>query len=302
MTEAIGLAGSAETPCVIVDCQRPGPSTGMPTKHAQEDLWQMAHGGHGEFVRVVLSPVDVSDAFHATSEAFRLAERFRCPAFVALDQQASLFKQAVPPFDLAAEAARHEVRGPNPAKPGSNAWTPDYNAYGDSGAEPHRVALPGEAGGRYYSNSTEHSPNGFTTEDPATRVKMVQRRLDRMQAIVAEAKDPLVVEGASAHDADVILVAWGSTVEACREASHRLLRRGVKARVVGVRLLWPFPREAFEAAVGQRAPLYVVEANAFAQLARLIRSELALHARMKSVLQFDGRTIASDAILAAVQP
>ncbi|HUR63662.1 MAG TPA: 2-oxoacid:acceptor oxidoreductase subunit alpha [Candidatus Thermoplasmatota archaeon] len=301
MTEAIGLAGSAETPCVIVDCQRPGPSTGMPTKHAQEDLWQMVHGGHGEFVRVVLSPVDVADAFHATSEAFRLAERFRCPAFVALDQQASLFKQAVLPFDMAAEAARHEPRGPNPAKPGSNAWAPDYNAYGDSGAEPHRVALPGEAGGRYYSNSTEHSPNGFTTEDPATRVRMVQRRLDRMQAIVAEANTPLVVEGASANDADVLLVAWGSTVEACREASHRLLRKGKKARVVGVRLLWPFPREAFQAAVGERAPIYVVEANAFAQLARLIRSELPLHGRMTSVLQFDGRTIASDAVLAAVQ-
>jgi 2-oxoglutarate ferredoxin oxidoreductase subunit alpha len=302
MTEAIGLAGSAETPCVIVDCQRPGPSTGMPTKHGQEDLWQMVHGGHGEFVRVVLSPVDVADAFHATSEAFRLAERFRCPAFVALDQQASLFKQAVPPFDLAGEAARHEPRGPNPAKVGSNAWAPDYNAYGDSGAQPHRVALPGEPGGRYYSNSTEHSPNGFTTEDPGTRVRMVQRRLERMQAIVAEARDPLVVEGASANDADLVLVSWGSTVEACREASHRLMRRGVRARVVGVRLLWPFPREAFQQAVGERAPLYVVEANAFAQLARLVRSELPLHARMRSILQYDGRTMASDAILAAVKP
>ncbi|HUR62012.1 MAG TPA: 2-oxoacid:acceptor oxidoreductase subunit alpha [Candidatus Thermoplasmatota archaeon] len=300
MTEAIGLAGSAETPCVIVDCQRPGPSTGMPTKHGQEDLWQMVHGGHGEFVRVVLSPVDVADAFHATSEAFRLAERFRCPAFVALDQQASLFKQTVAPFDVAAEAARHAARGPNPAPAGSHAWEPSYSAYGDTGAQPHRVALPGEPGGRYYSNSTEHSPNGFTTEDPATRVKMVDRRLARLQAIVADTRDPLLVEGAGANDADLVLVSWGSTVEACREASHRLLRRGVKARVVGVRLLWPFPREAFQQAVGEKAPIHVVEANAFAQLARLIRSELPLHGRMRSLLQYDGRTIASDAILAAV--
>jgi 2-oxoglutarate ferredoxin oxidoreductase subunit alpha len=77
MTEAIGLAGSAETPCVIVDCQRPGPSTGMPTKHGQEDLWHMIHGGHGEFPRIVIAPTDVADAFHATSEAFLLAQRFR---------------------------------------------------------------------------------------------------------------------------------------------------------------------------------------------------------------------------------
>jgi 2-oxoglutarate ferredoxin oxidoreductase subunit alpha len=259
------------------------------------------HGGHGEFVRVVLSPVDVADAFHVTSEAFRLAERFRCPAFVALDQQASLFKQAVPPFDLAGEARRHLPRTANLAPAGSNAWEASYSAYGDTGADPVRVALPGESGGRYYSNSTEHAPNGFTTEDPKTRVKMVERRLERMRAIVAETKDPLVVEGAAANDADVILVSWGSTVDACREASNRLLRKGVRARVVGVRLLWPFPREAFQQAVAGAAPIHVVEANAFAQLARLIRSELPLHARMRSVLQYDGRTIASDAILAAVQ-
>jgi len=253
-------------------------------------------------VRVVLSPVDVADAFRATSEAFRLAERFRCPAFVALDQQASLFKQSVQPFDLAAEAARHAPRGPNPAKVGSSAWEPSYNAYGDAGDDPHRVSLPGEPGGRYYSNSTEHSPNGFTTEDPGTRVRMVQRRLDRMKAIVTETKDPLVVEGAPLAGCDVVLVSWGSTVEACREAANRLLRKGIKARVVGVRLLWPFPAEAFRQAVGEKAPIKVVEANAFAQLARLIRSELPLHGRMASVLQFDGRTIASDAILAAVHP
>ncbi|HEX2065901.1 MAG TPA: transketolase C-terminal domain-containing protein, partial [Candidatus Thermoplasmatota archaeon] len=186
--------------------------------------------------------------------------------------------------------------------PGSNAWEPSYNAYGDPGGQPHRVALPGEAGGRHYSNSTEHSPNGFTTEDPATRTRMVERRLERMRAIAAEAADPLVAEGAGADEADVVLVSWGSTVEACREAGQRLLHRGVKARVVGVRLLWPFPREAFAQAVGGRAPLLIVEANAFAQLARLIRSELPLHARMRSVLQYDGRTIASDAILAAVAP
>ena len=77
-------AGSTETPIVVVDCQRPGPSTGMPTKHAQEDLWHLVHGGHGEHVRVVLAPTDVADCFHTTSEAFRIAERFRCPAFVAI--------------------------------------------------------------------------------------------------------------------------------------------------------------------------------------------------------------------------
>jgi 2-oxoglutarate ferredoxin oxidoreductase subunit alpha len=299
MTEAIGLAGSCETPCVIVDCQRPGPSTGMPTKHAQEDLWHMIHGGHGEFVRIVLSPTDVADAFSCTSEAFRLSEMFRCPAFVALDQQASLFKQAVAPFDVAAEARRHPKRAANAAAPGSNAWDGTYEPYGDDGAQPHRVPLPGEAGGRFYSNSTEHAPSGFTNEDPRLRVAMVDRRLERMRAIVAAAHRPVVVEGPA--DAQIVFVSWGSTVEACREAADRLREAGRRARVVGIRLLWPFPTKAVEQAVAGQASLHVVEANALGQLARLVRSELPVHDRVRSIRQYDGRPITSTTILSHVE-
>lgn len=297
MTEALGFAGSAETPIVVVDCQRPGPSTGMPTKHGQEDLWHLVHGGHGEHVRVVLAPTNVADAFHATSEAFRLAEEFRCPAFVAMDQQQSLFKQTVAPFNLGAEAARHAPRQPNPIPAGANAWDRSYNAYyGDGSEHPVRVALPGEPGGRHYANSTEHAPSGFTNEDPKVRSDMVERRLRRMQAIVAACRDPIVVDGPK--DAKVALVSWGSTVDACREAADRLAVQGIAAKVVAVRLLWPFPREAFAAATGQ-LPILVAEANALGQLARLIKSELPVHDRLRTVLQYDGRTMTSEAIVAA---
>jgi 2-oxoglutarate/2-oxoacid ferredoxin oxidoreductase subunit alpha len=304
MTEAIGLAGSAETPVVVLDCQRPGPSTGMPTKHGQEDLWHMVHGGHGEFVRAVIAPTDVADCFRATSEAFRVAEDFRCPVFVAMDQQLSLFKQTVAPFDLEAEAGRHAPRAANTLPKGSNAWDRTYNPYyGDGSESPIRVALPGEPGGRHYANSTEHAASGFTNEDPKLRTAMVDRRLRRLDAIGRAVEDPLVVEGAALGKAQLVLVSWGSTVEACREAAERLAATGVPARVVAVRLLWPFPREAFAAAVGAdaRLPGYVAEANALAQLARLIKSELPLHDRMRSILQYDGRTMTSDTVLDAVR-
>jgi 2-oxoglutarate ferredoxin oxidoreductase subunit alpha len=301
MTEALGFAGSAEVPIVVVDCQRPGPSTGMPTKHAQEDLWHLVHGGHGEHVRIVLSPTDVGDAFHATVEAFRLAERFRAPTFVALDQQASLFRATVPPFDLPAAAKVQGVRGPNTLAPSANAWDHSYNAYfGDGSEHPVRVALPGEPGGRHYANSTEHSPNGFTNEDPKVRADMVARRLRRMAAIPLEAKDAVVVEGALATQVDVVLLSWGSSVEACREAAGRLAARGRKARVVAIRLLWPFPREAVAAALGETAPILCVEANGFGQLARLVKSELPVHARLRSLSVSDGRPIPSDTILEAL--
>lgn len=300
MTEALGLAGSAETPIVVIDCQRPGPSTGMPTKHGQEDLWHLIHGGHGEHVRVVLAPTDVADSFTITSEAFRLAEMFRCPAFVAMDQQLSLFKQTIAPLDCEKEARRHVPRVANTIPATSNAWDHTYSAYyGDGSEHPVRVALPGEPGGRHYCNSTEHAPNGFTNEDPKVRRDMVDRRLRRMQTIVQQTDRPVVVEGAALKDAEAVLVSWGSSVEACREAADRMNEAGRKVRVVALRLLWPFPREAVAAAIGEK-PLLVVEANAFAQLARLIKSEIPVHSRLRSVLQYDGRTMSSEPILTAL--
>lgn len=311
MTETIGLAGSTETPVVVLDCQRPGPSTGMPTKHGQEDLWHLIHGGHGEFVRAVLAPTDVADCFEATSEAFWLSERFRCPAFVALDQQMCLFKQTVAPFDLDGEAQRHGVRDPPPA-PGpvgedglpGDAWSGAYRPYGDAGDRPARISLPGEQAPLYYSNSTEHAPTGFTTEDPAARVAMVRRRLDRMAAIARDARRPVVVEGAggaaSPDDPDVVLLSWGSTVEACREAADRLAEEGTTARVVAVRLLWPFPRDAVAAAVAGDAPIVVAEANALGQMGRLLRSELPVHDRVHACLRYDGEPLSGDDVIAAV--
>jgi 2-oxoglutarate ferredoxin oxidoreductase subunit alpha len=299
MTEALGFAGSAEVPIVVVDCQRPGPSTGMPTKHGQEDLWHLVHGGHGEHVRIVLSPTDVGDAFDATVEAFRLAERFRAPAFVALDQQASLFRQVVAPFDLEAAARRQGVRGPNTLPAGANAWDRSYNAYfGDGSEHPVRVAIPGEPGGRHYANSTEHAPSGFTNEDPKVRADMVARRLRRMEAIVGEADRPVVVEGPA--DAELVLLSWGSTTEACREAAGRLRASGRSVKVVAIRLLWPFPRAAAEAALAGTSAILCVEANGFGQLARLVKSELPVHARLRSLAVSDGRPIPSDAILEAL--
>lgn len=299
MTETIGFAGTAEVPCVIVDCQRPGPSTGMPTKHGQEDLWHMVHGGHGEYVRIVLAPTDVGDAFATTSEAFRLADKFRCPAFVALDQQASLFKQAVAPFDLAAEAKRHGTRAPASAPAGSSAWDGNYLAYGDAGESPVRPGIPGEAGGRFYANSTDHGANGFTNEDPKLRAAMVERRLRRMAAIPNACDRPVLVEGD--ENPHVVLLSWGSTVEACREASGRLRASGKKVRVVGQRLMWPFPIDAMRAALEGRAPILCVEANALGQQARLVRSELPVHDRIRSVTQSDGRPITSDTVVAAAR-
>lgn len=277
MTETMGLAGSTETPVVVLDCQRPGPSTGMPTKHAQEDLWHLCMGGHGEDVRIVLAPTDVADAFRITSEAFRLAHGFRAPAFVALDQQMSLMKQTVPPFDVASEAARHPVR--QEVAHDANAWEDGFHPYGD---DPAIVPIPGEPG-TYLANSTEHGPSGFTTEDPVIRARMVERRLDRMHQIIGAMDSPVVVEG----DGDVAVVTCGSTTGAVREACDG------RARVVALRLLWPFPTEPVQQAIGERN-VVVAEANGFAQLSGLLRMHLPVHDRLQQCNRYDGMPLTAD--------
>jgi 2-oxoglutarate/2-oxoacid ferredoxin oxidoreductase subunit alpha len=128
---------------------------------------------------------------------------------------------------------------------------------------------------------------------------MVNRRIRRMEAIVAATDQPVIVEGANLSEAEAVLVSWGSSVDACREAADRLATHGRHVRVVGIRLLWPFPRQALADALGKK-PIFVVEANALAQLARLIRSELPVHDRLASILQYDGRTMSSEPILAAL--
>jgi 2-oxoglutarate ferredoxin oxidoreductase subunit alpha len=279
MTETMGLAGSTETPVVVLDCQRPGPSTGMPTKHSQDDLWHLTMGGHGEDVRIVLAPMDVADAFHITSEAFRLAHKFRAPAFVALDQQCSLMKQTVTPFDVAGESARHPKR--RPVSHDGDAWSGAFDAYGD---DPADVPIPGESG-PYLANSTEHGPSGFTTEDPGLRVAMVERRIARMQDIRDGADSPVVVEG----DGDVAVVVCGSTTGAAREAAAG------DARVVAIRLLWPFPVDAVRAAIGDRR-VVVAEANGFAQLAGLLKMHLPVHDRLTSCIRYDGNPVSAEDI------
>lgn len=292
MTETMGLAGATETPAVIVDCQRPGPSTGMPTKHGQEDLWHMVHGGHGEYVRVVLAPMDVADAFSVAGQAFHAAETWSCPVFVALDQQCSLMKQTVGPFDAGTVAAAPRGHGSHDAE--VDAWAGTYRRYGGDG-QPARPALPGERGGVHYANSTEHGPDGFTNEHPGIRTAMVDRRLQRMRRIVEATEDAVVAWGPV--DADTVVVSWGSTVGACREAAARASR---PVRVVAIRLLWPFPKAAVAKAIGD-AQVIVAEANGMAQLSRLLRSELPVHDRLTEVLRYDGTPVRASDVLEAVE-
>ncbi len=289
MTETVGLAESTETPVVIVDCQRPGPSTGMPTKHGQEDLLHLVHGGHGEGVRIVLAPTDVADAHRTAKQAFDLADQFHCPVFIAMDQQMSLMKQTVAPLPGDVHVA--PVR---PSGPRADAWDGSVNPYGDPGDAPAPRGRPGEAWGIHLSNSTEHGPSGLTTEDRGVRTQMVLRRLARLDAIAGTTKDALLVH--DQPDAQVTVVACGSTVGACLEAQEL---SETPLRVVALRLLSPLPLEALRDALGE-GPVLVVEANATGQLQQLLCAALPIHDRIIPVRVYDGTPVGSHHILEAL--
>lgn len=288
MTEMVGLAEATETPVVIVDCQRPGPSTGMPTKHAQDDVWHLCHGGHGEAVRAVLAPMDVADAHRTAGQAFDLADQFHCPVYVAMDQQMSLMKQTVPIL-----AAARTTPAPRPSGAPANAWDGTYLPYGDAGDAPQLRGRPGEPWGMHLSNSTEHGPNGLTTEDPKIRVAMVERRLQRLRAMATTTDDAVVTFGPPSK---TVIVSFGSTVGACQEAGA-----GCGATVVAVRLLWPLPAQAIADAIGDADRVLVVEANSMGQFESLLRAEVDLPARVESLRRFDGNPITSNQIVEALQ-
>ncbi|MBX6722898.1 MAG: 2-oxoacid:acceptor oxidoreductase subunit alpha, partial [Dactylosporangium sp.] len=182
MQEAIGLAATAEVPLVIVDVQRAGPSTGMPTKVEQSDIMAMIYGTHGESSRIVLAPATLEDCFYDTAEAFNLADRYQCPVIVASDLMVGLSRQTVEePLDLSritidrGEIADEEML--------AGVTSGQFHRYEvtESGISPR--SLPGQPNGQYLATGVEHAPTGKVTENPANRVQQMDKRRRKLEGL-----------------------------------------------------------------------------------------------------------------------
>jgi 2-oxoglutarate ferredoxin oxidoreductase subunit alpha len=284
MQEAIGLASMTETPVVIVDVQRSGPSTGMPTKQEQSDLLQMVHGSHGEAPRIVLAPSSIPEIFEDGADAFNLAEQYQCPVIIASDLSLGLWRQSVErsAVDLAkVHIERGEVVDPDQlAQMGRDA----FHRYRltETGISPR--SLPGMKNGQFLATGAEHAESGKVSEDPKNRVLMMQKRFKKLEHFT---RTPLKSEGNLAGD--VVMVAIGSTVGICREARHILERQGLSVGLVWPRVLAPFPAEALQQALGRARRVLVVEQNATGQLLQLMRTYGIGHdERFRSLLKYDG--------------
>jgi 2-oxoglutarate ferredoxin oxidoreductase subunit alpha len=288
MTEALGMAGMTETPIVIVDSQRAGPSTGLPTKTEQGDLNMLLGASQGDFPRIVLAPTSVEDAYYATIEAFNLAERFQCPVILASDLLLSEHIETMDELNPNVLIDRGELVTSNPSGE-------QYLRFKvtESGISPR--AIPGTAGTVYVAASDEHQENGVVVSDVLSgipiyvkvRERQMEKRMKKLELAVEEMAPPKLIGDAQS---DITIVCWGSTLGVVLEASEMLNLQGIKTNALALRNMWPLKAEALTPLLAGAKKLLAVECNYTGQMARLIRAETGIEIKDK-FLKYDGEPI-----------
>jgi 2-oxoglutarate ferredoxin oxidoreductase subunit alpha len=297
MVEGLGLAGMTETPVVIVEGQRPGPSTGMPTRTEQGDLLFVLHASQGEFPRIVLAPGTVEECFHAGWRAFNLAEKYQCPVIILIDNFLANSVRTIERRDFHFEAVEVD-RGELLTDEELDKLTEDYKRYAitETGISPR--ALPGHPKAVFVACSDEHTEDGhFEDEDPENRIRMVQKRLRKLDVAVGEMRAPTLY---GSEQADITLVGWGSSYGPVREAVDRLNQEGEQVNFLHFTDIWPFPADKVQPLLESAKRLVAVEGNATGQFARLLRAYTGIQVDDK-ILKFDGRPFSPEYILDRLQ-
>src|SRR6056297_1577030 len=230
MTETFGLVATSETPLVICDVMRSGPSTGMPTKQEQGDLNMTLYGGHGEIPRFVVAPTNISECFWKTVEAFNLAEKYQTPVFLLADLSMAVTEQTFEPevFDMdAVEIERGKVVDEDEVE----AWTDEQGRFQPhfptaDGISPR--AFPGTTDGAHMSTGLEHNALGRRTEDTDMRVEQVEKRNQKVET--AKERESFEPREFGDEDADNLVISWGSNEGAMNEALAFLEEDGVDVR------------------------------------------------------------------------
>ena len=261
-TEMLGLATIAELPLVLVNVQRGGPSTGLPTKPEQSDLFQAAYSGHGDVLRPILAPTTVADTFRITVEAFNIAEEYQTPVIILSDQEIGQRKETADPIDTS------QFKIIDRLKP-TAVELESYNRFRltESGISP--ISHPGMAGGNYLASGIEHNEHGDPTGSGALHKLMNEKRFRKLDPL-KQRRDLFAVEGDV--DADVAMIAWGSVAGVCHEALAIARAAGVRAKLLVPYLIYPIAEEVYDDFfAGVRVGL-VVELSHQGQLYRILRS------------------------------
>jgi len=261
-TEVLGLASLAELPLVLLDVQRGGPSTGIPTKPEQSDLFAAAFSAHGDVLRPVLAPTSVEDTFRVTVEAFNLAERYQTPVMILSDQEIAQRKETVDPIDVSRFELVERIR-PTPEQLAAG-----YQRFSATPSGVSPISHPGMEGGNYLAAGIEHDVRGAPTASGAVHAAMNEKRFRKL-APLQERADLFEIQGAA--NAPLVLVSWGSSAGVAREAFALARARRLPVKLLVPTLLYPVAEPVFRTFfAGVQAGL-VLELSHQGQLYRLLR-------------------------------
>jgi len=257
MMEHIGYAAMTETPCVFVDVQRGGPSTGLPTLPAQSDMMQARWGSHGDYEIIALCPNSPQECFDLTITAFNLSEKYRVPVMFMMDECVGHMTEKViipPAGQIGIEPRRKTHKKPDTYKP--------YAVNGDGSLVPE-IAHAGE-GYKFHITGLTHDERGY----PAMTAGAQQKLVGRLQEKIRKAADDLVlVEQANTDDADVVVISYGITSRVAQRAIDSARARGLKVGKLRLKIVWPFPDQLIRK-LAQRAKAFVVPELNLGQMAR----------------------------------
>jgi 2-oxoglutarate ferredoxin oxidoreductase subunit alpha len=282
MTELIGLASMAELPAVIVDAQRAGPSTGMPTKMEQSDLSFALYAGHGDTPRIVIAPANVADCYTLMVQAFNLAERYQMPVLFLTDQSLTARVESVDahvfqplPIEDRAQYTHHALNGSTQSEPALVGAGVGHSyaryEYSDSGISP--ISTPGRGAPAYVATGLEHDERGHPNYEPEDHTAMMQKRFRKLATAAAELPEP---QRYGDEDATIGIIGWGSTEGAIQEAVDRARAMGYKVAALHPRILSPLPDKAILSFIQSVQKVIVPECNYSGQLANLLGAHFGL--------------------------
>jgi 2-oxoglutarate ferredoxin oxidoreductase subunit alpha len=297
MAEGLGWAGITEAPGpVVVLYQRAGPATGLPTRTEQADLRFALHAAHGEFPRIIIAPGDVVETYYDTFDAFNYAEHYQVPVILLTDKFLASTYQDVPPFN----GDNLKVDRGDLLRESDLATSTDYRRYRwtELGISPR--AIPGQRGGIFWTTGDEHDEYGHITEAPDIRIKMMRKRMRKIELagqVIPDSKKAILHGPKSAP---ITLVGWGSSKGAILDGMEDLRTDGIETNFLQVRYVNPFPTNFVQQALGSARRKIAIENNYSAQMAGLIREKTGI-AMDNTIVKFDGRPFSQNEIYEGVK-
>lgn len=288
MQEHIGYAYMAEVPCVVVDVQRGGPSTGLPTKVSQSDTMQARWGTHGDYQAIAVAPSSVEECFHFTIRAFNLSEKYRTPVIVLMDEVVGHMREKVSLPDA------DKIRIINRMKP-----TVHPGWYQHFEVNPHFVSPMASFGEGYRYNITglTHNPDGF----PTSRPEAIKEKLKKLRnKITHNVNDIVEIREEFMDDAHIAVFAYGIVARAARQAVHMAREKRIKAGLIQPLTVWPFPDVYMEHMLEQLDLVIVAELNQ-GQLIREVMRVNRGNTRVRGLFRYDSELITPDQIFRKIR-